>query len=134
MKTNKKGKIRLERGDYRVGNFIFHEENNYIKVIASSGIVSWRVSLDLSVAMLIKDAIDNKRDVFLHTYASATFSQLCVVPDVNFFEKHAQLVNAQVEAHPEYYGKQKPSDDKAEDDKILEEERELHETVEKPAQ
>ena len=113
MKTNKKGKVVLQRGDYRVANFIFHEENNFIKVMALSGIVSWRVSLDTS--------------------AASTFSQLCVVPDPAFFAKHAELINAQTEAHPEYYGKPQPTDDKEADDKILQEEREFHEAVEQTA-
>ena len=133
MKTNKKGKVVLQRGDYRVANFIFHEENNFIKVMAVSGIVSWRVSLDTSVGMLVAMAVKEKHDNWLRTYAASTFSQLCVVPDPAFFAKHAELINAQTEAHPEYYGKPQPTDDKEADDKILQEEREFHEAVEETA-
>lgn len=129
MKTNRKGKIILQRGDYRVGNFIFHEENNFIKVMATSGIVSWRVWIDSSVGMLVKQAIAEKHDNWLRTYAAMNFSQLLVVPDPVFFESHAKLVNDQVDAHPEYYGKTKPTDDKSIDDKILQEEKELQEEV-----
>lgn len=131
MKTNRKGQIRLQTGDYRVGNFVFRREPSYILVVATSGIVSWRVSLDLSVGMLLLQAIKEHHDNWLRTYAASTFSQLCVVPDSDFFAKHATIVNAQVEAHPEYYGKQKPTDDKATDDKILQEERELHDQINK---
>ena len=133
MKTDRKGHIKLQRGDYRVGNFIFHEETSFIKVMPISGMVSWRVSLAMSVGMLVKDAIKEKHDNWLAAYASSVFSQLCVVPDKDFFVKHAGLINAQAQAHPEYYGKTKPTDDKAEDDKILEEEQELHEQIEKSA-
>ena len=131
MKTNKKGKIKLQYGDYRVGNFIFHEEPEHIKCMDISGITSWRVSTDTSVGMLIKMGIKEKHDGWLKGYAASIFSQLCVVPDVPFFVKHAELVNAQTAAHPEYYGKQLPTDDKAEDDKILQEEKELYEEIEK---
>lgn len=131
MKTNRKGQIRLQTGDYRVGNFVFRKEPSYILVVATSGIVSWRVSLDLSVGMLLLQAIKEHHDNWLRTYAASTFSQLCVVPDADFFAKHATIVNAQVEAHPEYYGKTKPTDDKATDDKILQEERELHDQINK---
>ena len=127
MKTDRKGRIVPRRGDYRVANFVFHPENNYVKVMCTSGIVSWRVSADLSVGILILQAIKERRDNWLHTYAASIFSQLCVVPDPHFFEKHAALVNAQVEQHPEYYGKQKPDEDKEKDDQILKEEQELHE-------
>lgn len=131
MKLNKKGQIRLQRGDYRVGNFIFHEEPEHIKCMDISGLVSWRVSADTSVGMLIKMGIKEKHDGWLKGYAASIFSQLCVVPDVPFLVKHAELINAQTAAHPEYYGKPLPTDDKAEDDKILQEERELQEEIEK---
>lgn len=131
MKTNRKGRIVPQGGDYRVGNFVFHKENKFIKVMCTSGIVSWRVSTDLAVGMLLLDAIKEHHDNWLKTYAASTFSQLCVVPDPHFFEKHAKLVNDQVEAHPEYYGKQPPTDDKEKDDQILNEEKELQEAVNK---
>lgn len=131
MKLNKKGQIRLQRGDYRVGNFIFHEEPEHIKCMDISGLVSWRVSADTSVGMLIKMGIKEKHDGWLKGYAASIFSQLCVVPDVPFLVKHAELINAQTAAHPEYYGKPLPTDDKAEDDKILQEEKELQEEIEK---
>ena len=125
MKVNRKGQIRLQRGDYRVGNFIFHAEGDHVKVVASSGIASWRVSLYTAVGTLIAEAIKEHHDPWLALYASSTFAQLCVVPDKEFFEKHAQLVNAQVDLHPEYYGKQPPTDDKEQDDAILQEEQQL---------
>lgn len=125
MKTDKKGKVTLQRGDYRTGNFIFHRESDFIKVMPVSGIASWRVSLDTSVGMLVEMAVKDRHDNWLHTYAASVLSQLCVVPDAAFFAKHADLVNAQAAAHPEYYGKAAPTDSKEEDDKILKEEREL---------
>jgi hypothetical protein len=131
MKTNKKGQIRLQKGDYRVGNFIFHHENDYIKVMAISSIVSWRVSLNLAIGTLVSQAIKEKHDNWLSAYAAGTFQQLCIVPDQEFFVKHAELVNAQVDAHPEYYGKERPTDDKEMDDKILREEEELQEELER---
>lgn len=130
MKLDKKGKIKLQHGDYRVGNFIFHEEGNHIKGMDISGLVSWRISKDTSVGMMLSMAIKEKHDGWLKGYAASIFSQLCVVPDVPFLVKHAELVNAQTVAHPEYYGKPKPTDDKEADDKILQEEKELHEELE----
>lgn len=129
MKTDKNGHIRLQRGDYRSGNFIFHEENNHIKVSAISGMVSWRISTDTAVGQLIKLALKEKRDRWLGLYAGSVFSQLCVVPDSDYLRKYAELVNAQVLAHPEFYGKTKPTEDKAEDDKILQEEKELQQEI-----
>lgn len=129
MRTDRKGRIRLQSGDYRVGNFVFHAEPRHVKVTSSSGIVSWRVSLDTAIGILVEQAVRERKDNWLRTYAASTFSQLCVVPDPEFFTKHAALVNAQVAEHPEYYGKAAPTDDRAEDDRILEEERELHEAT-----
>lgn len=131
MKTTRKGQIRLQRGDYRVGNFVFHLEGNHVKVTATSGIASWRISLDTSVGMLVTNGIIEKQDRWLGLYAASVFSQLMVVPDSGFFTRHAELVNAQTEAHPEFYGKTRPSDDKAEDDAALKEEQELQEELDK---
>ncbi len=133
MKTDRKGRIRLERGDYRVGNFVFHHEPNHIKVMAISGMTSWRVSLDTAVGMLVAEGIKQKKDRWLGIYAACNFSQLCVVPDPDFLAKHAELVNAQTEAHPEFYGKEKPTEDKAADDAILKEEKELQEELDRRA-
>ncbi len=131
MKINKKGQIRLRRGDYRVGNFVFHTENDHIKVAAISGIASWRVSLDTAVGQLVLGGIKEKQDRWLGTYAASVFSQLLVVPDSDFFAKHAELINVQTGAHPEFYGKRKPTDDRAADDEILKEEKELQEELDK---
>lgn len=133
MKTDRKGRIVLQKGDYRTGNFIFHEEGQYIKVMATSGIVSWRVASDSAIGQMILIALKDKLDGWLKTYAAMNFSQLMVVPDQSFFENHAALVNEQATKHPEFYGKQ-ASVSEAEDAEILQEERELHETVEKVAE
>lgn len=130
MKVSRKGTVKLQSGDYRVGNFIFHMEKHHVKVQDLSGITSWRVDLATSVGMLIEMAIKEKHDKWLAQYAAATFSQLCVVPDPAFFVKHAELVNSQVALHPEYYGKEQPTDDKEKDDAILEEERQTQQAIE----
>lgn len=133
MKVNKKGQIVLQKGDYRVNNFIFHEEDNHIKVIAVSGIVSWRVFADSAIGQMILYAIREKLDDWLAIYAAMNFSQLMVVPDHDFFEKHAALVNNQTNSHPEFYGIPAEQPSKEEDDKIVEEEKELHEAIEQVA-
>lgn len=129
MKTDRKGKIRLEKSDYRVGNFVFHLEPNHIKVMAISGMISWRIAIDTAIGDLVATGIKQKQDRWLGLYAAANFSQLCVVPNSDFFTKHAELINAQVNEHPQFYGKEKPTDDKAEDDRILQEEKELQEAL-----
>lgn len=133
MKTNKKGKIVLQRKDYRVGNFIFHEENYHVKVMAISSIVSWRIGNDTAIGQMVKIAIKEHHDNWLKTYAAMIFSQLMIVPSGDFFEKHAKLLNDQTAAHPEFYGKSAEQISKEEDDKIVEEERELHDAVEEVA-
>lgn len=133
MKTDKKGRIILQKGDYRTGNFIFHEENDFIKVMAVSGIVSWRITVDSAIGQMLLIAIKEHHDNWLKTYAAMNFSQLMVVPSVDYFEKHAKLVNYQSNAHPEFYGKSAEPVGKEEDDRILEEEKELHEAVEEVA-
>lgn len=130
MKTNKKGVIKLQTGDYRVGNFVFHSEPKFVKVMPVSAIVSWRISTASPAGILVQTAIKEKHDNWLSAYATAVFSQLCVIPDQEFFTRHAELINAQVQNHPEHYGKTAPTDDKKTDDDILQEERELQEQLE----
>lgn len=132
MKTNRKGKIILQRGDYRTGNFIFHDEGTFIKVMAVSGIVSWRVLAASAIGQMVAIALKNHHDNWLRTYAAMNFSQLLVVPDTDYFTKHADIVNAQTQKHPELYGIDSDvSED--EDNRILKEEKELRDAVEEVA-
>lgn len=127
MKIDRRGKIRLQDGDYRAGNFIFREEGRHVNVTTASGLASWSASLDTAAGTFLKLALDQRRDDWLMAYATSILAQLLVVPDPQFLLKHSELINAHVMAHPEYYGKTEPTDDKQEDDKILREEKELME-------
>lgn len=128
MKTDRKGRIILQKGDYRTGNFIFHEEENFVKVMASSGIISWRITKLSAIGQMVTIAIKEKREEWLKTYAAMNFSQLMIVPDSEYFVKHSQLLNDQTSLHPELYGvKSDPSEE--EDKQILQEEKELQEEL-----
>jgi len=127
MKIDRKGKILLQDGDYRAGNFIFREEGRHVKVTTASGLASWSASLDTAAGQFLKLILDQKKDDWLMACATSTLANILVVPDADFLIKHSELINAHVMAHPEYYGKTKPTDDKQEDDKILREERDLME-------
>ncbi len=129
MRIDKNGKVKLQSGDYRTGNFVFHAEPKHIKVTAISGVVSWRVSTDTAVGTMVLKAIGDKNNAWLATYAAMNLSQLCVVPDVPFFVKHAELVNGQTMLHPEFYGVSRKSEH--EDKQIIEEQKELQQAVEK---
>lgn len=126
MKVTKNYKVRLQHGDYRVANFVFHTEKEHIKVQDINNLSSWRIHNNTAVAYLVKEAIDNKNDNFLHMYAASVFSQLCIVPDLPFFRKHAELLNQQTQQHPEYYGKTQDNNDEKEDGNIIDEERALY--------
>ena len=130
MKTKIKNKVKLQRGDTQIGNFIIHEEKEHIKCTPLNGIISWRIHRGTAIGILLQNALKEKAEGWLKLYLTCTLHSLCTVPDIDFFKSQMEALNAQVEKHPEYYGKEKPTDDKKADDKVLEEEKQLHEEIE----
>lgn len=134
MKITKKGNVKLEKGDFRVDNYVFHEEKGFIKVCDINSLVSWRINnLLVGSGVFLKQILELARGndenaiAFLRMYAVAGNLFLSVVPDIQkgadggedkfFLLEIIDLCNQCVKRHPEVYGMESnPSDEKNESD------------------
>ena len=125
------GKIKLDKRDVRVGNFVYTIEPDHIKVQDISLTVTHRIHRGIAksqlLEMMLEDPARYKND--LHNYATLMYNLLCTVPDAKFYEDMNTAVLACINRHKDVYGI-KEDITPAEDAKILQEEKELHEAVE----
>ena len=121
-----KKKVKVGKDDVRVGNFIFHSENGYVKVMDLSGFVSHRISGVIPKGRFVLAAMQDSKakEQWLHNYAAVMFNVLSCVPDAEFFERVNTAATECVQRHPELYGL-KPDISDEEDKAIVESQREL---------
>ena len=130
MKVNK-GKMRLQRGDVQVGNFVFHAEKEHYKVQDINGVFSLRLYGGMPAAMMMRTALHEPKEneVFLHGYAAVMYNVLSCVPDEEYLKAVNEAAIACVNRHKEFCGIK--DDVTAEEDAaIVKEEKELEEAVE----
>lgn len=130
MKTKDGKIIRLDANERRVGNFIYRMGENHVKVLDIGSMMTHRVCRRLNVGRLLESALDGKNDGFLAGYATMMWQMSCVMPDIEFMKDINAACAACVDRHKDFYGV-KENVTKEEDDKILNEEREMHDVVEK---
>ena len=127
----KKGNVKLQRGDVRVGNFIFHSERDHYKLTDINGVFSLRVSGYTTIGVMMRAALDDPKgnETFLHNYAAVMYNALSSVPDMEFLAAVNDAAVSSVERHKGMYGIEDEIGDEA-DAQILQEEKELEETME----
>lgn len=125
------GKIKLDKRDTRVGNFVYTLEENHIKVQDISLTVTHRIHRGIAKAQLLEMMLEDpkKYETDLHNYATLIYNFLCTVPDATLYDDLNKAVLACINRHKDVYGI-KEDITPAEDAKILQEEKEMHEAVE----
>lgn len=98
-----KGKIRLQAGETRVGNFILADRNGMIQVRDISGSVFFSVSKSLPKGMLL-DWMSKENQDGLKGIIAVTWNFLSVVPDMDFLKEVNRLCVECAERHSELYG------------------------------
>ena len=125
------GKIKLDKRDTRVGNFVYTLEENHIKVQDISLTITHRIHRGIAKAQLLEMMLEDpkKYETDLHNYATLIYNVLCTVPDATLYDDLNKAVLACINRHKDVYGI-KEDITPAEDAKILQDEKELHEAVE----
>lgn len=127
----KKNRIKLQRGDVQVGNFVFHAEKEHYKVQDINGVFSLRLYGQMPAAMMMRTALSDPKENggFLHGYAAVMYNVLSCVPDEEYLKAVNEAAVACVNRHKEFYGIK--DDVTAEEDAVIvKEEKELEEAVE----
>ena len=104
MKTTKDGKLKLTKGERQIGNFIFKNEPEYIKISDINSAMTHRVSKHLNIGRLLEMALKERSDNYLANYASMTWLYSNVVTDEQFFMDINKACVDCVERHKEFYG------------------------------
>ena len=125
------GKVKLDNRDVRVGNFVYTNEPDHIKVQDINLTITHRINRGIAkgqlLAMMLDDPKKYERD--LHNYAAIIYNLLCTVPDAQMYEDINKAVMECINRHKDVYGMK--DDITPEDDaKIVQEEKELHEAME----
>ena len=130
MKEKKVKKRRLSKGEIQLGGFLIKNEEAHIKISDASGYMTHRVSKFLNIGKMLEMALDEKQTGYLQNYCALVWAFSNVVTDPQFFLDIDKAVVDCINRHKDYYGiKEDISYD--EDRKIVMEQKELHEDIEK---
>jgi hypothetical protein len=108
MKVSKEGKVKLEKGEMRLGNFFIKEESEgqYIRVIDLNSCFSLRMATRMPLGIWFQNIIEmgEKGHETIHTWASTMYALLSVAPDQDFVKALVDAVDANIRRHPDWYG------------------------------
>lgn len=129
MKATKDGKLKLAKNERQINNFVFKNEEGYIKIGDINSQVTHRISKGVQMGLMLENALKDRADNFLHSYAALVYLFSNVVTDEQFFTDANKVCVDCINRHKEFYGIEE--DITAEkDNEILEEAREVYEALE----
>jgi len=115
MKISKTGKISLEKGEVRVGNFFFRDEgdNEHISVTDLHGCYKVRVLRRMPLGAWLSNimAMGSEGEVTLKTWVAVMWSLLAVIPDDRFVHELVRSADDALRRHPDWYGYDPDADD-----------------------
>lgn len=125
MKLTKQGKIRLEKGEIRIGNFFVRDEgdNEHIRLSDLNSCFTLRVWKRMPVGIWLDNMLkscDGGKDS-LKTYIAMMWSVMAVAPDNEFVTDMLKCAESALKRHPDWYG--------SKDDATQEEDKEAQEEV-----
>ena len=129
MKILKNNKIKLERGETRVGNFFFKIEGDHIKIQDLNGLMSFRVPRKrMAVGVWLENTLNRgaEGEETLKAYAATIWTFLALVPDQEALGGILELTKDAMQRHPDWYG-YKPSDDEKANAEAAQEVKEMTE-------
>ena len=132
MKVNKKGEPKLEKGEVRIGNFFVKEEPEHIKIQDLNTVFTHRIRKETAIGIWVGNMLKQGEGglASLRTYIGTLWSVFSPAPDNEFIEALLKDTSECIHRHPEWYGGKKEEVSDEEDQKIIEEQREMAEFVE----
>ena len=129
MKTTKDGKLKLSKDESQIGNFVWKNEENHIKICDINSQMTHRVAKHLNIGRMLEMALKERQDTYLANYAAMTWLFSNIVTDEQFFLDIDKACVDCVNRHKEFYGIKEditPEQDK----EILEESKEVYDAIE----
>lgn len=125
MRTTKDGKLKLSKDERQIGNFVFKNEAEHIKITDINSNLSHRVAKALNIGRMLEMALKDKQNTWLHNYASMMWNFSNIVTDEQFFLDIDKACVDCVNRHKEFYGIKEDITTDA-DKEILEEAKEVY--------
>lgn len=115
MKIGRFGKIKLESGEIRVGNFFIREESDgkHIKATDLNSCFTLRIRRAMPVGMWLCH-LTRRGDAGLgsiRTYLAVMWSVMSAIPDDEYVKSLMEASKACMSRHPEWYGPKEVSKD-----------------------
>lgn len=129
MRTTKDGKLKLSKDERQIGNFVYKNEPEHVKICDINSQITHRVSKTLNIGRMLEMALKDKRNNWLHNYAAMVYNFSNIVTDEQFFlDIDGACINC-VNRHKEFYGIEEDITPEA-DKEILEESKEVYGAIE----
>ena len=129
MRVNKDGKLKLSKDERQIGNFVFKNEAEFVKISDIGSQMTHRVAKHLNIGRMLEMALKERHDNWLHNYATMTWMYSNIVTDEQFFvDINNACVNC-VNRHKDFYGITEDITPEA-DAEILQEAKETYEAIE----
>ena len=129
MKTTKDGKLKLSKDERQIGNFIWKNEPEHIKICDINSQMTHRVAKHLNIGRMLEMALKERKDQYLANYAAMTWLFSNIVTDEQFFLDIDKACVDCVNRHKDFYGI-KEDITTEEDAEILQEAKETYEAIE----
>jgi hypothetical protein len=129
MKTTKDGKLKLSKDERQIGNFIYKNEAEHIKICDINLQMTHRVAKHLNIGRMLEMALKERQDTYLANYAAMTWLFSNIVTDEQFFLDIDKACVDCVNRHKEFYGI-KEDITTEQDAEILQEAKETYEAIE----
>lgn len=104
MKTTKDGKLKLSKDERQIGNFVYKNEPEHIKICDINSQMTHRVAKHLNIGRMLEMALKEKQDNYLANYAAMTWLYSNIVTDEQFFLDIDKACVDCVNRHKEFYG------------------------------
>lgn len=129
MRVSKDGKLKLSKDERQYGNFLYKNEEGYVKICDINSNLTHRVSKSLNIGQMLEIALKEKHTNWLQNYASLVWMFSNIVTDEQFFLDIDRVCGECINRHPELYGIKKDISQE-EDAEILQEVKETIEAIE----
>lgn len=124
MKVNKEGKIRLEKGEIRIGNFFVRDEgeNEHIRLTDLNSCFTLRVWKRMPLGIWLDNMLKMGEGGLdsIKAYIAMMWTTFSVAPDNDFVKDLLDASDANFKRHPEWYNSNTDATEK-EDASALEE-------------
>lgn len=104
MKVGKDGKLKLSKDERQIGNFVFKNEPEHIKIFDINSQMTHRIAKHLNIGRMLEMALKEKQDKWLANYAAMTWMYSNIVTDEQFFLDINKACVDCVNRHKEFYG------------------------------